>query len=245
MAFCVAPYGREKKSKALRGLGTRGPRNGAPERERERAKVRHVAWHRVGWKTKVRHFAWHPMGGRAKVTHVAGHPMGGRTKLRHFAWHSMGGRAKVWHFAWHPRGGTAKVTHFAGHPMGGRTKLKHFAWHPMGGTAKVWHFAWHPMGGRIKVKHFADRGPRGPRPQGASHLGSTQRSPRRLSALASERPKRTRSTSKPTRRKPNRPPNDAGRRFKEERADSRFMLHLLANIAICDVGKALELRSGR
>ena len=37
-------------------------------------------------------------------------------------------------------------------------------------------------------------------------------------------------------RKPKRPPNDVGRRLEEETAESRFVQHLSANIAIVDVG---------
>ena len=54
------------RTEAPGGLGPRGPRNGAPERERERAKVWHFAGHPMGGRTKVRHFAWHPMGGGAE-----------------------------------------------------------------------------------------------------------------------------------------------------------------------------------
>ena len=42
-------------------------------------------------------------------------------------------------------------------------------------------------------------------------------------------------------RRPQRPPIDVGRRLEEVTAESRFLLPLSSNIAIFDVGRALEV----
>ena len=55
------------------------------------------------------------------------------------------------------------------------------------------------------------------------------------------RPKRSLGSQEAARRKPNRPPNDVGRRLEEETAESRCVQSLSTNIAILYVGRALEL----
>ena len=42
-------------------------------------------------------------------------------------------------------------------------------------------------------------------------------------------------------RRPQRPPIDVGRRLEEVTAESRFLLPLSSNIALFDVGRALEV----
>ena len=44
--------------------------------------------------------------------------------------------------------------------------------------------------------------------------------------------------------KPKRPPNDVGRRLEEDRAEYRCSQHFLPNIAIFEVGRALEVMLG-
>ena len=56
------------------------------------------------------------------------------------------------------------------------------------------------------------------------------------------RPRRSPGRQKAVRGKPQRPPNDRGRRLEEEGAESRFIQHLSAHIAICGVGGTLEVR---
>ena len=55
------------------------------------------------------------------------------------------------------------------------------------------------------------------------------------------RPRRSPGSQEAARRQPSRLPNDVGRRLEKETAESRFLQHLSANIAISDVGRALEV----
>ena len=58
------------------------------------------------------------------------------------------------------------------------------------------------------------------------------------------RPRRSPGRQQAVRGKPQRPPNDRGKRLEEEGAESRFIQHLSAHIAICDVGGTLEVTRG-
>ncbi len=58
------------------------------------------------------------------------------------------------------------------------------------------------------------------------------------------RPRRNLGFQEAARRKPKRPPNDVGRRLEEDTAEYRLLQHILAKIAFCDVGGALEITLG-
>ena len=53
--------------------------------------------------------------------------------------------------------------------------------------------------------------------------------------------RRSLGSQEAARRKPKRPPNEVGMRLEEETAESRFLQPLSSNIAIFDVGRALEV----
>ena len=94
--------------------------------------------------------------------------------------------------------------------------------------------------GSKKRKHEAKDKPRGNRPKGQQRLGVD------LEGFGAfwGRPRRSPGRQKADRRKPQRPPNERGRRLEEEGAESRFIQHLSAHIAICDVERTLEVRRG-
>ena len=71
--------------------------------------------------------------------------------------------------------------------------------------------------------------------------GVGKRDPRRVSALSWGGPRRILDIQKCFPRRPQRPPIDVGRRLEEVTAESRFLLPFSSNIALFDVGRALEV----
>ena len=93
------------------------------------------------------------------------------------------------------------------------------------------------MFGSKKRQDEAKESPRGRRPYGNQRFGVDFEG---FGAFWG-RPRISPGSQKAAQRKPQRPPNDVGRRLEEETAESRFVQHLSTNIVISDVGRALEV----
>ena len=74
--------------------------------------------------------------------------------------------------------------------------------------------------------------------------GAQRSSPQTAHGVFWRRLRRRLGSQQAARRKPKRPQNEVAKRLEEETVESRCMQHVSANIAISEVGRALEVRRG-